>query len=313
MKYLFGPVPSRRLGLSLGIDVIPFKTCTLDCIYCECGPTTDKTLERRSFINKQELLKEIKDFLSTNPALDHITFSGSGEPLLNSDIEEIIEKIKEMSSVPVAVLTNGTLLVSSEAGSSVMKADLVIPSLDAATQKTFEKVNKPCKELKIKTIISSLADFGKKFKGKLWLEILFVKGINDTDSEIKELIKAVKKIRPDRIQLNTIDRPPADQKALPLSMEELLSIKKEMLKTGIPIDIIVRKGGVVYQKSSASLDLKSRILGILKRRPETVSGLAKALGVRITQINKILRDMENGSLIYPYKVGDNIFYKIKKI
>ncbi|MBN1898673.1 MAG: radical SAM protein [Spirochaetes bacterium] len=313
MKYLFGPVPSRRLGLSLGIDIIPFKTCTLDCIYCECGPTTHKTLERRSFVKKDDLIREIKFFLSQKPALDYITFSGSGEPLLNLDISWFIEKIKEMTSVPVAILTNGTLLISDKVAESVMRSDLVIPSLDAATQAVFEKVNKPCKGLKINKIISALAKFKKKFTGRLWLEILFVKDINDSQREIEKLKKAVERIRPDRVQLNTIDRPPADKKARALPFNELKQVKQFLSQTGIPVDIIVRKGGVVYQKASAPLKLKSQILGILKRRPETAAGLSKALGIRIVQINKILRAMEESFLILPEQVNKDIFYKIKKI
>ncbi len=206
-KYLFGPVFSRRLGVSLGIDLIPFKTCSLNCVYCECGETTDLTVGCREYVPVSAVLAELEQFLSRQPCLDYLTFAGSGEPLLHSGIGRIIDALKRRyPRYRVAVLTNGTLLMRPEVQEQLASADLVVPSLDAATEEVFQKVNRPHRSLHCAALISGLAGFRRSYKGRLALEVFIVPGLNDTPQELTALQEAARLIGPDSLQLNTLDR-----------------------------------------------------------------------------------------------------------
>ena len=271
--HVYGPVPSRRLGFSLGIDILPSKTCTLDCIYCQLGPTSDKTLRRRKYYSLEEILAQIKKKISSGQRIDYITFSGSGEPTLNTILGKLIREIKKVTSLPVAVLTNSTLLPRKDTRAALLEADLLAPSLDAATQDIFEKINKPCSPLKIKEVIDSLISFRREFKGLLWLEIMLVKGVNDFPAHINRLKEAVSKINPDKVQLNTVVRPPANKFARPLSPEELEKIKKVFGKN---CEIIAE----FNKKTQKSLEenLEGAILDMVQRRPVTLSDISTSLG-----------------------------------
>lgn len=174
-RYLFGPVPSRRLGISLGIDLVPLKTCTLNCIYCECGRTTNLTLERKEYVPIDSVKKELSHYFAHNPNPHYVTFSGSGEPALNSRIGEVLNYLKDtVPQIPVAVLTNGTLLCQKQVRDEIKDASIVMPSLDAATQKTFERVNRPHPRMRIENIVDGLIQFRKLYSGQIWLEIFVV-------------------------------------------------------------------------------------------------------------------------------------------
>ena len=217
-KYIFGPVPSRRLGRSLGVDLVPYKTCTFDCIYCDLGRTTRKTVSRQSYVSPEEIQGELELTLSVlEKKPDYITLSGSGEPTLNTNIGEIIRRIKEITSTPVAVLTNGSLLSSNEVRRDLSEADVVLPSLDAITPALFEYINRPHPSLKIEEIISGLIQFRKQYRGQIWLEVVFCRGVNDDKEEIEKLKGVIERIQPDRIQLNTPVRPPAEEFAYPFN------------------------------------------------------------------------------------------------
>ena len=163
---LYGPVPSRRLGFSLGVDFIPFKTCSLDCIYCQLGHVSEKTVTRKKFIPASEILSQIKEKIGSGVRIDYITFSGSGEPTLNSEIGKLIRDIKQLTKIPVAVLTNSTLLQHNGVRSDLSAADLVIPSLDAVTQDVFEKVNRPHPSLRISDDIAAMKKFRQQIKAQ---------------------------------------------------------------------------------------------------------------------------------------------------
>ena len=195
-KYIFGPVPSRRLGRSLGVDLVPYKTCTFDCIYCDLGRTTHKTTFRQPFVSPEEIQKELELTLSVlDKKPDFITLSGSGEPTLNSNIGEIIRGVKEITSIPVAVLTNSSLLTLEEVRKDLLEADLVLPSLDAITPSLFEYINRPHSSLRIEEILSGLIQFRKQYRGQIWLEILFCRGVNDGKDEIEKLKEAIEENR----------------------------------------------------------------------------------------------------------------------
>lgn len=216
---LFGPVLSRRLGLSLGVDLLRYKTCNLDCVYCELGRTSGLTTSRGRFVSPERVLGEIE--FRSEESFDHLTFAGSGEPTLSSDLGEIIRRSKEMVDVPVAVITNSTLLTSPRVRSEVAEADVVLPSLGAATQSTFERINRPAKDLLIKEIIEGLRAFRHEFSGEIWLEVMLVKDVNER--EVERIANAVQSIEPDRVQLNTVVRAPAEP-VLPLDESEMMNI-----------------------------------------------------------------------------------------
>ncbi len=221
-KHLFGPVPSRRLGMSLGIDLIPHKICSLNCVYCECGATTVLTHDRKEYVPVNEIYSELKDFFKHNPDPDYLTFSGAGEPTLHSHIGEVIAFLKELRpAIPVAVLTNGTLFTDPELRKELMRADLVLPSLDAATDEALRKINRPRRELLASAYIDGLIDFSREFEGEIWLEIFLLPGYNDDQKNLEALKEAAMSINPQRIQLNTLDRPGTVEGLHPMSMERL--------------------------------------------------------------------------------------------
>ena len=219
MECLFGPVLSRRLGLSLGVDLLKYKTCNLDCVYCELGRTSSLTKRRDRFVSPEKVQREIES--RSEEDFDHLTFAGSGEPTLSSDLGEIMRRSREMVDVPVAVITNSTLLTSPKVRSEVAEADVVLPSLDAVTQPTFESINRPMKDLKIEEIIEGLRAFRSEFSGEIWLEVMLVKDVNESEAE--QIAKAVQSIEPDRVQLNTVVRAPAEP-VLPLDESEMMNI-----------------------------------------------------------------------------------------
>ena len=287
MSYIFGPVPSRRLGFSLGVDLVPFKVCSLDCVYCQLGKTTRKTVARKEYVPSAKILSELEKVLKGSKTIDYITLSGSGEPTLNSMTGKIIRGIKKMTAIPVAVLTNATLLTDDILRKELLPADLVVPSLDGATQDAFEKVNRPCASLKIGEIIKGIIDFKKISKGKMWLEIMLVKDINESEDELNALKSAVERIKPDRIQLNTPVRPPCELWVKTLSASKLIKIKKFF---GNKCEIIAdfnRKGHKAYLK-----DVEEEILTLLSRRPATCKDMSSSLGLHINEVIKYVDELE---------------------
>ena len=289
-KHLFGPVGSRRLGVSLGIDLVPHKTCTLNCVYCECGKTTNLTLERREYIPTDEILNELNNYLGGSPGLDYITFSGSGEPTLHSRIGEIIDFLKRnYPQYKIAVLTNGTLYKNLR--DEIKNADLVIPSLDAASDELFRKINRPQRELDINKIMDGLIELRKEFSGEIWLEVFIVPGLNDTDDQLQLLKRAIKKIKPGRIQLNTLDRPGAEGWVIPARKEDIEKIAR-FLDAEIIAEFTQRK-----RIKGFSRDIEDNIISILKRRPCTARDLSEMLGMHLNEVNKYLRLLiKNGKI-----------------
>lgn len=307
-KYLFGPVPSRRLGMSLGVDLIPHKVCSLNCVYCECGRTTNLTLERKEYIPYESVTREIEDYLKNNPAPDYITFSGSGEPTLNNKIGDVLNFIKaHEKDIPVAVLTNGTLFYDPEVRKELLNADVVLPSLDAAEDKAFIKINRPNHNLNIIDYINGLIEFRKEYKGKIWLEVLIIPGLNDTKENLSALKDAFLKINPDEVQLNTLDRPGTVENIRAATKKELENIKKFW---GLDIVTIIaaapnRKNIISYRK-----DIESTILETIKRRPCTLEDLHSILGLHINEINKYLDVLEDEKKIKSIRENRGLFYQL---
>ena len=284
--FVYGPVASRRLGFSLGVDIIPFKTCTLDCLYCQLGPTRKTTARRGSWFPPEEILAQIKEALDSGQRIDVITFSGSGEPTLSRDIGRLIREIKKMTRIPVAVLTNATLLTRKDVRRELAAADIVVPSLDAVPAPVFRRVNRPHASLDNRTIIDGLARFREEFPGELRLEIMLVEGVNDAPAHIRALEAAVVRIRPDRIELNTVVRPPADRRARPLSAAALEKIRARL---GPKAEIVA--SFTEKEQAPATGGLERSILATVGRRPQTAADIAVALGRPLDEVVEALASL----------------------
>lgn len=305
-KYLFGPVPSRRLGMSLGVDLVPKKVCSLDCIYCEVGHTTKLTSERKEYIRYPSIIKELNTYFLNNPDPDYITFSGSGEPTLNSRIGDIISFIKEKKPhIPIAVLTNGTLMNDKQVRRELLGASVVLPSLDVATNLTFQKINKPESNLSITQYIQGLVDFRREYQGEIWLEVMIIPGINDNLKDLIALKKAIIRIQPDRIQLNTLDRPGTVSDIRPASHFELKQISSywDLDQVEIIAAASKRKDIRAFRK-----DIEEAILETIVRRPCTIDDLQEILGIHINEINKYLDTLEGEGKIQAKRQERGLFY-----
>jgi len=230
MKYIYGPVNSRRIGLSLGITLTPHKICDFDCVYCQLGKTKEITIERKEYVKIEEILNELTSWFQNNPReaekINYITISGSGEPTLNIKIGELIARIKKMTQIPVCVITNSSLLDKSEVRSELVIADLIIPSLDAVEPSLFKEINLPALDIKIEQIIEGLISLRKEYKGKIWLEVMLVKGINDDSRHIEKLKSVIERIRPDKVQLNSPVRLSTESAVLCVDKRHLRKIKE---------------------------------------------------------------------------------------
>jgi wyosine [tRNA(Phe)-imidazoG37] synthetase (radical SAM superfamily) len=304
-KYIFGPVPSRRLGRSLGVDLVPYKTCTFDCIYCDLGRTTHKTTSRQSYVVSEEIQKELELTLSIlDKKPDYITLSGSGEPTLNINIGEIIQRIKEITSTPVAVLTNSSLLSSNEVRRDLSEADVVLPSLDAITPALFEYINRPYSSIKIEEIISGLIQFRKQYRGQIWLEILFCRGVNDGKEEIEKLKEVIERIEPVRVQLNTPVRPPAENFAFPLTLAQLEEIRERL---GDKAEIISEFAAPLGEEFNSVKD--TEILNLIKRRPCTTEDISKALGLHLDEVVKYLEKLVKEGVVHYRMYEHHCYYE----
>ncbi|MBC8157964.1 MAG: radical SAM protein, partial [Alphaproteobacteria bacterium] len=264
IRNVFGPVPSRRLGRSLGIDLVPSKACSYDCIYCQLGQTTNKTVERREYVPMTDILMELEERLAVGADADYITLSGSGEPTLHSDIGDIIRTIRTMTDIPVAVLTNASLLGDADVRRDLAAADLVIPSLDAGDEEAFARVNQPHGSISYGAMIEGLSTFAREYKGQIWLEVLLLDGITATAQETGKIARQVKKIRTDRIQIGTVSRPPASDAALPPSAVLLEELAKLFEPTA---EIIHGFSGTIEEH--AYFAGKAGILDLVQGRPHT--------------------------------------------
>jgi wyosine [tRNA(Phe)-imidazoG37] synthetase (radical SAM superfamily) len=309
-KHLFGPVPSRRLGMSLGVDLVPHKVCSLNCIYCECGATTNLTTERKEYVSFEEIVSELKDFFENNDNPDYITFSGAGEPTLNIHIGKVINYIKtNYSKVPIAVLTNGSLLSKPDVRLELLQADLILPSLDAATDNAFKKIDRPSKNLNIANYIQGLIDFRNEFKGTIWLEIMILPGFNDDLENLNLLKKAIKKINPEKVQLNTLDRPgviDGIRAASRLELQDIIDLWK-LNNVEIIASSAIRKDNKSFRK-----DTENAIMETISRRPCTLEDLEKILGLHINEINKYLDTLDSDNKIDTYRQERGVFYQLKQ-
>ena len=314
-KHIFGPVPSRRLGISLGVDLVTHKICSLDCVYCECGKTTRLTLERKEYVRFRDVKKELDHYWQHNVDPDYITFSGSGEPTLNSRLGEVIEYIKKKKPhIKVAVLTNSSLFFDPVVRKTLLKADLVVPSLDAVSKKAFTRSNRPSQGLDVQKLVKGIETFAKEYTGKIWLEVFILPGINDSKSDLLLLKEAIKKINPEVIQLNTLDRPGTMSALEPASRSQLEDVIKIL---GFPnIEIIAKKDGDIKARTQKNQiqrgDVTAAIIETIHRRPCTKKDLLQILGVEKQVIDTAINSLEQEKKIVGKTQGRGVFYQTLK-
>jgi wyosine [tRNA(Phe)-imidazoG37] synthetase (radical SAM superfamily) len=283
--HLFGPVPSRRLGRSLGIDLVPFKTCTFDCIYCQLGRTTNKTVRRAAYVPAQGIVDELKTYFTASraPPPDYLTLSGSGEPTLHSGLGRIIASIKQMTSIPVAVLTNGSLLHDPEVRRELSAADLVIPTLAADSETTFQCVHRPEPSISFTRHIEGLAQFSREFHNRLWLELFLLQGITAMRKNVSEIDRIIDTIKPQKIQINTATRPPCEEYAYPVPGQRLATLSK-LLRGNVEIvaEDLPRKP--MIGNPATDVEIKE----LIRRRPCTVEDVSTGLSIHAAEASKAL-------------------------
>lgn len=303
MSFLFGPVNSRRLGRSLGVDLVPHKTCTYNCLYCEVGPTTHLTIRRQPF-HVADITAELQAGLPRlAPMLDVVTLAGSGEPTLNAGIAEIIAVVKDLVQMPVAVLTNGSLLHLPEVRQALGQADIILPTLATVREDTFRRLHRPHPGLSVAALVEGLLACRRDCPGRLWVEVMVLKGINDSADELAALKEVITRLDPDKVQLNTAVRPVADAAAQPVTSEELAAMAAFL---GGPAEVIASFHG----QGRRGLGLAERdFLAILARRPMTAPHLAEALGLPLEQVHQRLNYLQELGLIAGDCYHDEIFYR----
>lgn len=285
-KYLFGPVPSRRLGRSLGVDLIPAKTCTLDCVYCECGSSAAQAYSTDRYIPAEEIIAELDKYLETNPALDVVTLAGTGEPTLNREIGTIVSHLKnKYPDYPLALLTNGTLFYRPEVRKSVLPVDFVLPSVDAVSEEVFKTINRGSSSVSAQSTIEGITSFSHEYEHTLWVEVFIVPGINDTESELTAIKEALSHMRLDRVQLNSLDRPGPCEWVKPVTPQRMLEIAEYMRP--LPVEIISRVAHGISFSSCGELNT-DELLNTLRRRPLTLEDMAVSMGCTINEVKRTL-------------------------
>jgi len=301
-EYIFGPVPSRRLGRSLGVDLVPFKTCTYDCIYCQLGRTTNKTVQRKQWVPIDAVINQLKAKLDSNP--DYITLSGSGEPTLFSQLEELISRIKSITQIPVAVLTNGSLLWLPEVRDSLKPADLVIPSLDAGCNQMFQYVNRPHSDISFSKMLEGLVKFRDEYTGKYWLEVFLLAGVTTPEMEINRLKACINSICPDKVQVNTVTRPPAENFAEPVPQKQLKTITSQLYKNAE----IIADYKSVHKQQDFSIR-REDVLTLLKRRPCSIEDIAAGLSLHRNEVVKYVEELSSEGKIEARPQNQQLYYK----
>lgn len=302
MRRVYGPVPSRRLGLSLGVDLVPRKTCCYDCIYCQVGRTTRLTVEPEGFYPVEEVLTDVKAVLEPGPRPDVITLAGSGDPTLYRPLGELIDGLHELADVPVVLLTNGALLCNPRVAEAALKADILAPSLDAGDAHMFAKINRPNASIGYADMLRGLLDVCEKHPGQVRLEVMLVRDLNDSDESIQRIAGQLGPIRTDSVDINTPVRPVPGGKAAPCDSERLEAAVRAF---GANARIIAD-----YPRSTGprAADGEQRLLEILSRRPCTVEDLRAALGLHPNEVIKMLdRAMKSGK-VEKHQRGGKTFY-----
>jgi wyosine [tRNA(Phe)-imidazoG37] synthetase (radical SAM superfamily) len=308
MKTIFGPVPSRRLGRSLGIDVVSPKTCSYDCIYCESGRTTHLTLKRQAFVDPAEVLHELEDYFRNRPdSVDVLTFSGAGEPTLYLGLGELIRALKRRyEHLPLVVLTNGSLLWDGEVRRDLLEADRVVPSLDAVSDEVFQKLNRPHPGLNLAHVVEGLYAFRRLYSGEFHLEVMLVADINDQGEELRAIARVVDKLQPNRVELNTVVRPPADGGVCALTPQRM-SAARLVFPAG-KTEVIGRFAGAATSQKDVAL--AERIQELVRRRPCTLDEMAASLAVSSEEVASTAQFLRLQGILAVSRFANREYYRL---
>ena len=306
MRYIYGPVPSRRLGRSLGVDPIPSKTCNYQCIYCQLGKTTNFTNTRSNFIPKYDIQQEIKAAIRQNEGnFDYITFVGSGEPTLYKDLKELIETVKRESKKPICVITNGSLLYNDDVKQALNLVNVVLPSLDAWDQKSFRKIHRPHPTLNYNKILNGLIKFRNEFNGKFWIEIMLMKNINDSEEQLIKIKEKIDLINPDRVDINVPIRPPTED-WVKIPDKSVFSTLNSIFGSYYPINFPEIGNFTTY-----TLDFEKELLNIIERHPLRQNQIFKIFSKNFKKalLLKKLKKLQKQKIIQKKTYGNVIFWK----
>ncbi len=303
-KHVFGPVPSRRLGFSLGVDTILPKYCSFDCLYCQIGKTTCLEVERRRFFEVEDVVGEVIREIEGAKHVDFVTFSGSGEPTLNSDLGTMIREIKKRVNIPVAVITNGSLLFRQDVRNDLMDADVVLPSLDAASEDIFHYINRPHPLIDLDVMIEGLKSFRSVYRGRIWLEIMMVRDVNDDPEELAKFKDIIHYIGVDKVQLNTVTRPPNVEIR---GMMEPAELEKVCNYLGDNCEVVCSFEKAV-EVGNEEEGWEEKVLDILERRSMNLEDIIRITGVPYLKAKSGLAVLEHSGVIESYHFGDNVFY-----
>lgn len=306
-KYIFGPVISRRLGVSLGIDLMPYKTCSLDCVYCECGATTDLVSEIAEYVPTEDVMNELEAYLSSSPNLDCVTFSGAGEPTLHSGLGLIINFIKKrFDQYKIAVITNGTLIHKNSVRDALSEADIVMTSLDALDEDVFSLINRPHPDIRIEDMKKGLVELKKTFKGKLWVEFFVIPAINDNKDHLDKLRDFICLIEPDKIQLNSLDRPGTEGWVRQADAERLSFISSYLENSEI-----IKNHEIIKAGSLGFIDdLPGRVLNTISRRPCTIEDLSNITGESLQRVEMIVKTFVSEGLVKSDIMARGVFFSL---
>jgi GTPase len=306
-NYFYGPVPSRRLGFSLGVDIIPHKTCSFDCLYCQLGGGMKRTMRRFNWVDMNVFKYQLHRCIKQNPGIDCITISGSGEPTLHKNLDKIISAIKSVTCnrYPVCVITNSSLLYRKAVRDELKKADIIIPSLDSATVDSFRKINRPHKGAALSKIITGLINLRKEFKGKIYLEIMLMAGINDSRLQALALKKAIGKIKPDKVQLNLPLRP--SEKKVKLPTESNIKMIAGILSSIDGLEVVKDKSP--KRRGSVKRDnLCSALKRLLSIRPETARAMSESLSANVNEVSGCLKDLIRKNQVRMVKRANKVYF-----
>jgi wyosine [tRNA(Phe)-imidazoG37] synthetase (radical SAM superfamily) len=295
--------------MSLGVDLVPKKVCSIDCVYCEVGKTTNLSIDREDYIEADKIKDELSHYLENNQAPDYVTITASGEPTLNANLEEIIAFVKQNeANIPVCIITNGTLLHDQKVRAALGQADLVLPSLDAATEPVFRKINRPHKEINFNSYIQGMIDFAREFKGDIWLEVFILPGYNDHKEELTALKKTIQEIKPNIVQLNTLDRPGTIANLRGATQEELQAVMDFWQMDNVRI---IAKAKQTKQNQFRS-DTETAIKETISRRPCTVEDLMSMLGLCEEEITRCLDNLSKLKGFEKVQQERGVFYQIRE-
>ncbi len=307
-KYVFGPVPSRRLGRSLGISPIPAKTCNFSCVYCQLGRTTNYTNTRKEFFPVEDIVLEVSQALKEGFSLDVITIVGDGEPTLYTHLGKLISAIKGITSIPVAVITNGALLCDEKVREELSLADIVLPTLDAPNEELFKKINRPRRELQFNEITKGMISFREIFSGQLWMEVMLVKDLNDDTKTLEKIKFILDKIRPDKTFINVPIRPPAESWVKIPAVERL----QEALRI-LDAENIAHYEELLIENINKNAKPEEIILQITQRHPLREDQIFTLFPDKSTdEISDLLLEMQKRELITPVKYNNRVFWEIVK-